>query len=580
MAINKKYLDLEGLEHYEATIKSRLGAEANTRMSTDNTLQAQINGLASGSPLVASSTSGMTDTTRVYVNTTDGHWYYYNGGAWTDGGVYQATEDSDTVKLLEDSMRLIYPIYPYVYPTIDKGEPTVGQTGVSDSVFRYSSNLIPTKNQNVIKLTFNNKTQKDFTFRLYYFDQNGECTQQGSYFEVLSGNTVTVDYTMSTVAVDHDYIMVSGRSKDTVNLTNYYAELEECIKFTYVSEEDFVLENDEGDKFNNVIARLANDESRIGILESGQPSGFPDYYQSQLTSAVSQINTNMDEVGQHGDTFAFVTDTHWSNNTKHSPALLAYLKNKCNFRFVVHGGDYITGGTDIPVWTENLRVARDAWDIFDNDFLTLFGNHDANNDKGSQYRISVNAVYDILFKRCESSITEWNNSAVEEINPYSQFYYYVDNNITKTRNFYLSSSHGSIGARQLNWLSSKLNEVPTGWHCVVFCHWIFVDGSYTPNGTQLKNICDQHADKVMAIIAGHIHYDKVDYTTAGIPIIFTTTDTHYPVEDEQGVTPDATVGTINEQAFDVMTVNYQTGTIKCVRIGRGADRTVQSHVGQ
>lgn len=91
MAINKKYLDLEGLEHYEATIKSRLGAEANTRMSTDNTLQAQINGLASGSPLVASSTSGMTDTTRVYVNTTDGHWYYYNGGAWTDGGVYQAT---------------------------------------------------------------------------------------------------------------------------------------------------------------------------------------------------------------------------------------------------------------------------------------------------------------------------------------------------------------------------------------------------------------------------------------------------------------------------------------------------------
>lgn len=95
MAINKKYLDLEGLEHYESTIKSRLGAEANTRLSTDNNLQAQIDGLASGSPLVASSTSEMTDTTRVYVNTTDGHWYYYNGSSWADGGVYQASALSD-----------------------------------------------------------------------------------------------------------------------------------------------------------------------------------------------------------------------------------------------------------------------------------------------------------------------------------------------------------------------------------------------------------------------------------------------------------------------------------------------------
>lgn len=56
-----------------------------------NALRTQITGLASGSPLVASSTSEMTDTTRVYVNTTDGHWYYYDGTSWADGGVYQAT---------------------------------------------------------------------------------------------------------------------------------------------------------------------------------------------------------------------------------------------------------------------------------------------------------------------------------------------------------------------------------------------------------------------------------------------------------------------------------------------------------
>lgn len=45
----------------------------------------------SGTPLVATSTSAMTDKERIYINTTDGHWYYWNGAMWEDGGVYQAT---------------------------------------------------------------------------------------------------------------------------------------------------------------------------------------------------------------------------------------------------------------------------------------------------------------------------------------------------------------------------------------------------------------------------------------------------------------------------------------------------------
>lgn len=43
-------------------------------------------------PLVASSISDMTDTTRIYVLTTDGHWYYWNGSEWADGGAYQSTQ--------------------------------------------------------------------------------------------------------------------------------------------------------------------------------------------------------------------------------------------------------------------------------------------------------------------------------------------------------------------------------------------------------------------------------------------------------------------------------------------------------
>ena len=58
---------------------------------------------AYGSPLVADAVEDMTDQSRVYVYTgsesgmTAGHWYYYNGTAWSDGGVYNAVAvDTDT----------------------------------------------------------------------------------------------------------------------------------------------------------------------------------------------------------------------------------------------------------------------------------------------------------------------------------------------------------------------------------------------------------------------------------------------------------------------------------------------------
>lgn len=52
--------------------------------------------LGIGSPLVASTAAEMTDTDKIYVYTgsetgyTSGNWYYYNGSAWTSGGVYNS----------------------------------------------------------------------------------------------------------------------------------------------------------------------------------------------------------------------------------------------------------------------------------------------------------------------------------------------------------------------------------------------------------------------------------------------------------------------------------------------------------
>ena len=55
--------------------------------------------MAGGAPEVVSSTSDMTDQDRVYVLTTDGYWYYYNGAEWTRGGEYGAISTDTTLSI-------------------------------------------------------------------------------------------------------------------------------------------------------------------------------------------------------------------------------------------------------------------------------------------------------------------------------------------------------------------------------------------------------------------------------------------------------------------------------------------------
>ena len=87
---------------YETEINneiSRQNTDINTFKSTVNSqieeIDTKVTNATSGSPLVASSIDDMTETDRVYVNTTDGKWYYYDGDSWEIGGTYQSTGIGD-----------------------------------------------------------------------------------------------------------------------------------------------------------------------------------------------------------------------------------------------------------------------------------------------------------------------------------------------------------------------------------------------------------------------------------------------------------------------------------------------------
>ena len=68
-----------------------VGGEIKAVYATIDELRAMV-----GTPLVATNTSQMTDHTKIYVYTgsqagyTYGHWYYWDGSAWADGGVYNS----------------------------------------------------------------------------------------------------------------------------------------------------------------------------------------------------------------------------------------------------------------------------------------------------------------------------------------------------------------------------------------------------------------------------------------------------------------------------------------------------------
>lgn len=80
----------------DSTIRAELDEKADAATVAANyATKAEMQSIANGAPIPVSSTSAMTDTSKIYLLTTNGYWYYYNGSSWAQGGVYQSTGLAD-----------------------------------------------------------------------------------------------------------------------------------------------------------------------------------------------------------------------------------------------------------------------------------------------------------------------------------------------------------------------------------------------------------------------------------------------------------------------------------------------------
>lgn len=337
--------------------------------------------------------------------------------------------------------------------------------------------------------------------------------------------------------------------------------------------------------FNSCNSGLLVDyyEYRMSLVMKTRENRIPDYYKTHMEEKTLQILRNMMSCGRHGETFIFISDIHWESNDKNSPLLIKYLLNKVNINTILCGGDLINQG-DKDLMARTLSECVRQFTFPNMFFPCAFGNHDDNSNpyEFTEERVmSKGEVYALMFKQCDNHVSRLSDSG---------FTFYFDNAESKTRFiFFNTGTNGTVTDKsEFDAISSAMLSAPEGYSLILVCHWLYDNGWFQIK-TDIGNLVDAYNSKssvtistvsgtynfsgakgkCVGIFSGHMHKDVSATTTNGIPIILTDSDngirsenTDYPYVK----------GTITEQAFDVVTIDYVNRTIKCVRIGRGADR--------
>ena len=207
----------------------------------------EVESVVNGTPLPANSVSDMTDTTRVYLLLTDGYIYYYNGSAWTQGWIYQAAENSETLNDLIDNYSTYKEKTTNISPNLyDINAETslsskyyngeIGETisAVSNSTF----------NCGIVPVEYNTKyTLSSSGFRILFLDEDMEVITRDRTTE----STGQTPYTTTVPNTNTIKYMAFSWKKAQVDNTAFMVVEGETLPETYmpygyIFNEDYVSE--------------------------------------------------------------------------------------------------------------------------------------------------------------------------------------------------------------------------------------------------------------------------------------------------------------------------------------------------
>ena len=296
-------------------------------------------------------------------------------------------------------------------------------------------------------------------------------------------------------------------------------------------------------------------------------NNIPAYWNKHLRGKLPVILQNEEETSLSGDNFIFISDYHFEDNRGLSHLLIKEILKETSIKRVIFGGDTFNGSSYKNTALNMLREFKKRFSGMH--LIGVRGNHDFNlNDGGSEgVRISDAEMYANISKQSDADI-------VRSIN---NVYFYQDIDNLKLRYIYLDTkkedSNLYIDDAQLDWMGDRMTELSSDWSIVIIAHqiWQTFKYDYSPSGQKIIDKIQTLTiqAKIIAFIAGHTHLDMGRMNDLGFLEIATTCDAR---QESSQSTLTQESGTVNEQAFDVFSINLETKTIKTVRIGRGINR--------
>ncbi len=203
---------------------------------------------------------------------------------------------------------------------------------------------------------------------------------------------------------------------------------------------------------------------------------------------------------------------------------------------------------------------------------SVIGNHDFNkNNHGDapSYWLSLAETYGLYYPQAGMEIQDV--QCIEPETGYYEISFRMDVPGTNTSYLFVSVPFGSVYPATSTWVEAQLTD-HADRRFILVSHFLYNadSGSYPGGASGLITRVKAHSN-VTCWLFGHIHNDLVLYTDTGLPLIATDTDSSR-LSDRNLYT--YTEGTVTEQCLDVVTANHETGTVECVRVGRGKSRTV------
>ncbi len=382
----------------------------------------------------------------------------------------------------------------------------------------------------------------------------------------------------------------------------------------------------------NVGNTVLVDSSVIGCIirctiDDGSVSTLPIYFQNGMDHVVNTLASI-----QRSDTLSvlFITDTHYASGGFSNTSIMmrstdhmknaSYLTNKSHIDLVIHGGDLIDGDQIKSELLDNTDTAASS--LFTNSsspIVFLNGNH----DDGSLYSYyhDSNKFSDVLVPSDRWNILkQYEDSGLVMNSGYeNRLYGYYDFSTQKIRvvcvndfenpyiensdntNKYITQDNEGIMQDQLSWLANTALKLPDStWSVMIFQHgplkgtfddWPFanynlydsllsdfVNGTaetLTSTTTDYEvnvpvDFTAQGKGEIIAIFNGHTHHDG-DSSQNGIKLIQTLDSmarNDYPNDQ-----PDRPYPSLEEDGWDVVTVDRTNRKIYMTRFGAGSDRT-------